>query len=501
MSISPARLAANQANALKSTGPKTKEGKAVSRANAVKHGLRSRVVPVADEATIQARAVGVFEMFRPQTEAQAWFCGWITQTTIQLDQVAVIEKEVRDDASHRAATCWSADQAREANRIAARLARQPEQTVGQLRLTVAGCDWLIARWAMLADQARRQLWTDEQKTLAHDLLGTPPEFRAEPPTHQVDTSGKAISPALTELELAQAQLGELLQCRADVSDTDEATRLLATANLNDFNNRDLGRVRCYGQRLWKNLNQAIELARSEVDLARATTSFLHAIPARFFQSPATPPEPDPQVEAEAELAPIAPNEPNPEPELEIDVEAAPIAPNEPNPETELEIDVEVASIAPNEPNPELEVALALIAPNEPNPEPEVELALIAPNEPNPEPEVALAVEVEVAPIAPNEPRPTTTASVAPNEPKQAAPVGPSRFMGPMPDAALARLSPELQSLMEAGMPDPDSLDPAWCRQFVAGRLGIDPRRLMGGPAPSGPFQPPGSARDWLPKST
>ena len=44
LAVSEARLAANRRNAKKSTGPKTKEGKAHSRKNATKHGLRARLI-------------------------------------------------------------------------------------------------------------------------------------------------------------------------------------------------------------------------------------------------------------------------------------------------------------------------------------------------------------------------------------------------------------------------------------------------------------------------
>lgn len=45
-SVSPRQLAANRNNARKSTGPKTAEGKAVSKMNAVKHGILSTEVVV-----------------------------------------------------------------------------------------------------------------------------------------------------------------------------------------------------------------------------------------------------------------------------------------------------------------------------------------------------------------------------------------------------------------------------------------------------------------------
>lgn len=48
--ISPKKLAANRANAQRSTGPKTSEGKEKSKLNAVRHGLTARYFP----AVIQA---------------------------------------------------------------------------------------------------------------------------------------------------------------------------------------------------------------------------------------------------------------------------------------------------------------------------------------------------------------------------------------------------------------------------------------------------------------
>lgn len=46
MSTSPAQVAANRTNSLRSTGPRTSEGRSVSSLNARKHGLRSETVPL-----------------------------------------------------------------------------------------------------------------------------------------------------------------------------------------------------------------------------------------------------------------------------------------------------------------------------------------------------------------------------------------------------------------------------------------------------------------------
>ena len=62
MASSAARIAANRQNCLKSTGPKTAEGKAVTRLNAFKHGMAGRgdiPMPGEDEAEV-ARRAGAF---------------------------------------------------------------------------------------------------------------------------------------------------------------------------------------------------------------------------------------------------------------------------------------------------------------------------------------------------------------------------------------------------------------------------------------------------------
>ena len=64
---SPAQLAANRANARRSTGPRTAGGKARARLNAVTHGAYARVLVLAreDRSAFDSLHAGFIEAFRP----------------------------------------------------------------------------------------------------------------------------------------------------------------------------------------------------------------------------------------------------------------------------------------------------------------------------------------------------------------------------------------------------------------------------------------------------
>ncbi len=66
--LSPARLAANRANAALSTGPSSDEGRAISSLNAVKTGLTGRTVllPSDDAAAYSAHLAEYEKEYRPQ---------------------------------------------------------------------------------------------------------------------------------------------------------------------------------------------------------------------------------------------------------------------------------------------------------------------------------------------------------------------------------------------------------------------------------------------------
>jgi len=80
---SPSQITANQQNALKSTGPRSVEGKDVSRFNSLKHGIdaRSLVIPGEDPEELAALADDYHHQFRPAGPVEAM----LVRTLIQSD--------------------------------------------------------------------------------------------------------------------------------------------------------------------------------------------------------------------------------------------------------------------------------------------------------------------------------------------------------------------------------------------------------------------------------
>ncbi len=70
MPATEAQIRANQANAARSTGPKTAKGKEKSRANAIKHGLTGEGIALApdDAAEVERRAAAYQSELKPTTE-------------------------------------------------------------------------------------------------------------------------------------------------------------------------------------------------------------------------------------------------------------------------------------------------------------------------------------------------------------------------------------------------------------------------------------------------
>ena len=99
MAASEAQIAANRANALKSTGPRTEEGKAVSRANAYTHGLTAtKVVPEPEAAEVRRRTDAFCGELKPEGEVGLILVRHAASMSVRMercaehDRVATIER-------------------------------------------------------------------------------------------------------------------------------------------------------------------------------------------------------------------------------------------------------------------------------------------------------------------------------------------------------------------------------------------------------------------------
>jgi len=174
------RVAANQQNAQKSTGPRTTEGKAHSRRNALKHGLAGEgdVLPVADEALFAERLHLWTIDARPQGDIEQYLVASAALASVRLDRCAHHEFAVMTRKRRRATQRWETRQARKLNKLLDQWDKEPDETLAHLQESILGCDWLVDRWDEL-DQALSSSdgWTGDHAALALRLLGVPAEMR------------------------------------------------------------------------------------------------------------------------------------------------------------------------------------------------------------------------------------------------------------------------------------------------------------------------------------
>ena len=102
MPASEAQIAANRANAQRSKGPVTPEGKARSRANALKHGLTGEgvVLPNEDAAEVDRRLAAFEDELNPSGEVGRSLVRWAALMSIRMDrcvsqETAALSERVR----------------------------------------------------------------------------------------------------------------------------------------------------------------------------------------------------------------------------------------------------------------------------------------------------------------------------------------------------------------------------------------------------------------------
>ncbi len=126
----PNRTEINQANAQRSTGPKTPEGKKISPLNALRHGLTGQmiVMPTEDLAAYQSHLKSFTDEYSPKGATESHLVQALADTSWRLNRVAALLLETNLLSSYR---CLGA-RSHHRRRIHGRSDRNPLQSLVQI---------------------------------------------------------------------------------------------------------------------------------------------------------------------------------------------------------------------------------------------------------------------------------------------------------------------------------------------------------------------------------
>ena len=150
MSVSDAKLEANRLNALKSTGPRTVDGKNKSRANSMTHGLCNKVIDIPGqdaEAIAEREEAWQVELNPSQKMVQGYIVQNAVRHTLQLDRLDdAYHYGFAESARNARQTTWDSrlTQIEQCERL---LLTDEDTAARRLKATSYGCQFLLDRWA------------------------------------------------------------------------------------------------------------------------------------------------------------------------------------------------------------------------------------------------------------------------------------------------------------------------------------------------------------------
>ena len=155
-----AQLAASRANGLKSKGPITAEGKALSRRNALKHGMAGRgvLVPEADALEVERRSAAMLDEMRPTCEMGAYLVRRMARLTVRVERCAAHELAANEYRAAHAEADFDEARVAEVDHTLAFLIREPATYARKLRSMPEGVDRLIADLLALREELNTGRW-------------------------------------------------------------------------------------------------------------------------------------------------------------------------------------------------------------------------------------------------------------------------------------------------------------------------------------------------------
>jgi hypothetical protein len=266
-----AQIAANRANAKKSTGPKSPTGKAASSRNSRKHGLAGTttaalVASESDREYLEKRKAACRPEFDPRGAEEEALFEVIVAETVRTERCRDAYFHHCREHGRRARTHWDADRRREADDLALTLGKAPHAVARQLERTLQGAELKLELWSGLAAALdRNAAWTDAQRSLALDLLGIHPDLRDG--LTPVDPAEEDVPGA--RMDLVGAEIARLESLRDDVLIEDDAhERAAAESTLGAELTRPVQLMDRYERAAWSRARWAWR----KLDDARESTS-------------------------------------------------------------------------------------------------------------------------------------------------------------------------------------------------------------------------------------
>jgi hypothetical protein len=233
-------------------GVKTDEGKAVSRGNALRDGLRARVVfPAHMAEAITERTGEIAAQRSPQTGYEWFLVGEMGRSSVQYETASnlLIEDAARV-ASRADGPEWDIDRRAGAARLGGRIRRDPERISLQLAATKHGTEWLLSTWQRLGDCLRSNgRWTDDQRELAFDLRGVPLVLR-EGSVKVPAADDQAALARLVEREIALLQASQSRRAIDDQARRKRAARGAAGEPDSETRRLKSNASRAFGRLKW-----------------------------------------------------------------------------------------------------------------------------------------------------------------------------------------------------------------------------------------------------------
>src|SRR3954466_888822 len=173
--VSPARLAANRANAKLSTGPRSAQGKAVSRLNGVTHGMTCHlpvVLPGEDPEQFEGEVARWARQLAAGTEAERAQVEPAVSTRWRMRRARDAEATAVAQAIAGLEEGFDDRRAAEVRATIALLPQDPDGAVRRLRSSTAGCDWLLMQWGLMDARLKtHRSFEPSQRVLALRLTG------------------------------------------------------------------------------------------------------------------------------------------------------------------------------------------------------------------------------------------------------------------------------------------------------------------------------------------